>query len=185
MTFTYEGAELSSTLKTYTKTGDEYRVVFLDGTERTYRSNSTESTRLDNLLLEQALKRDAEMQISVIELKRILLTFCFVFCNSVLTLSVKKREEMIGIAAFILTVVSLDNITDLIEKVKELKKYKIFIEMIDQLKLVDNTELLKCVEFDNIYQIPISLSTIDEYSYAEVKCIRRELKRMLNEKSGN
>lgn len=185
MTFTYEGAELSSTLKTYIRTGNEYRVVYLDGAERVYEADYKESARLDNLLLEQAIKRDNEMQISIIELKKLLLTFSFLFCNSVMALSIKRKEDIIGLLAFILTVVNLDNISDLLAKIKELKKYKIFMEIMEELKTVNNTELLKCIEIDNFYQIPLSLATLDEYTYGEVKSIQKELTRILNKKNGN
>jgi len=39
-------------------------------------------------------------------------------------------------------------------------------------------ELLECVEFDHMYQIPLDLCHIDEYSYGDMKRIRKNLDKL-------
>jgi len=53
----------------------------------------------------------------------------------------------------------------------------------DRIKCVNETELLKCVEFDTFYQKPLDLRYLDEYTLGDMKRIRSELPK-LEQKTG-
>ena len=49
-----------------------------------------------------------------------------------------------------------------------------FLEMAGDLKDKDQTELLKTVEFDTFYQRPLSIESLDEFTYGDVKLIYKK-----------
>ena len=62
---------------------------------------------------------------------------------------------------------------------REMKKYKLFLEFVDDLDIVNQSSSLKLVCFDNIYQIPVDIDTIDEYfSYSDIKILNKQYKRL-------
>lgn len=63
----------------------------------------------------------------------------------------------------------------------ELKKYRLFIDMMEELKTINISKLLECVEFEHMYQILLDLCHIDEYSYGDMKRIRKNLDKIKDE----
>ena len=45
------------------------------------------------------------------------------------------------------------------------------------LSIINNSAFLKCIEFENMYQIPVDIETIDSYTYGEMKSIYKEYKK--------
>ena len=51
----------------------------------------------------------------------------------------------------------------------ELLKYQYYLEMYLSGYFNDNPEVLNKLEFDKIYQIPLTINTLDKYSYGDIK----------------
>lgn len=85
------------------------------------------------------------------------------------------NKNTIGAIIFVLkSLIELKYSMSINKKVNELKKYKLFLEMVKDLDEINKSGILKCIEFENIYQIPLDITTIDEYSYSDIKKIYKK-----------
>lgn len=185
MTFTYEDADLSTTIKRYFKNGYNYEVEYLGGSiAEYYCSNELEEDRLENLMLEQVLEREEKMNIKELEVsKEILRVISYLSCFAC-ALSIEEQKSLLTLIAGISCILSIKDFRQKRKMLNELKKYQIYIDIMDRIKVVNQTELLKCVEFDSYYQEPLNLSNLDNYSLTDIKRIRKNLS-ILEEKKGN
>lgn len=184
MTFTYDGADLSTTIKTFSREGCNYHITYLDGSESHYYcSSEDEEERLYSLLLDQVLKRDENMQLKEIELSKEILKITMLLSSYLFVLSTVEQESLYSLISILAGIFSIKNYRERRRKINELKKYKIFVDIMDRIKEVRESELLKCVEFDTFYQIPLKLTHLDEYTLGDMKRIRTELPK-LEQKSG-
>jgi len=62
-------------------------------------------------------------------------------------------------------------------KLKELKKYKLYLSMKDDLEKEENEDILDVIEKEKIYQIPLDINSISKYSYYDIKLLKKELDR--------
>lgn len=62
------------------------------------------------------------------------------------------------------------------KKIIELKKYKLFLDLVDHLDDINDSEFLKCIEFEKLYQKQFDINTLDEYTYGDVKTIYKSYK---------
>ena len=176
MTFTYEGADLSTTIKNFSQNGLNFRVEYMDGSESYYySSNETEYERLTKLMVEQAILREEKMQLETLGIKKQLAKFTTMLASYLSVLSISKQKDLISIISILIAIISLKNYRDMKKKIKELKKYQIFIDMMDELKGVNESKLLECIEFEHMHQIPLTINHLDEYSFGEMKRIRNNL----------
>ena len=175
MNFSYNGVDPSKTIKRLYKGDGKLIVEHLDGSlEEFFYSISNEET-LENIMIAQALKRDKNMNLSKIKLKNSLDIILSSVCLSVVALSAqKKREDLLPVSIGAL-LFSFHNIKDNIEKIRELKKYKLFFKLFEDLGFINKSGILKCVEFDSICQKPFDITTLDDYTYGDVKAINKEL----------
>ena len=185
MKFTSDGADLGSTIESYSRKGNYYKIKYLDNSESSYVSNnSDEVKRLQNIMLEQARERDAHEKISIIKLKRNILMVSSYLAALSTCMAYDKGNDLLTFISFILTGIT-DNIwRNKNEKIRELSKYKIFLDMVDDLKLFNESEILKCIEFENIYQRNFNINEIDKYSCGEIKRIRKQVDKLKKEKNG-
>ncbi|MBQ8901981.1 MAG: hypothetical protein IJY87_02815 [Bacilli bacterium] len=184
MTFTYEGADLSTAIKSFSKMGCNYHIIYMDGSESQYYcSREDEEERLYNIMLEQALERNAKMNLKELEVTKEILKLMMVLSSYLYVLSLKEQEITYSLISVLAGIFSIKSFRERRKKLKELQKYQIFIEIMDRIKCVNETELLKCVEFDTFYQKPLDLRYLDEYTLGDVKRIRNELPK-LEQKTG-
>ena len=177
MTFTYEGADLSKIIKKYFKNGNNYTIQYLDGTNFDYCSlASNEEQNIKCNMIKQAIERQVNISTKSIS------TINYVsLLNSILSaigtsIGIKNNKEILSIILFILLPFSLYNYKKSSSKLNELKKYRMFLELIDDLDKINNSQFLKCIEFDNYYQKQFDINTLDEYSYRDVKTIYKKFK---------
>lgn len=182
MTFTYEGADLSTTIKTFSQNGFNFHIEYMDGSENNYYcSNDLENERLINLMLEQIKLRDEKMNLETLSLKESLIKFTFVLSSCLNVLSISRQKDLISLISLLIAIISLKDLRTIKKRIAELKKYRLFIDMMEELKTIDISKLLECVEFDHMYQIPLDLCHIDEYSYGDMKRIRKNLDKLKDE----
>lgn len=176
MTFTYDSADLSRIIKNFRQDGYNFYVEYLDGSvSEYYCANDEEYNRLINLMLEQALDRQKNMNVEYLEINKNLAGIISLLLSYLTSLSVERKQATLALISFILLIISCKDIKTKRRKIKELKKYQIFFEIMDEIKEVNETELLRCVEFEPMYQIPLTINHLDEYSYGEMKRIRKNL----------
>lgn len=182
MNFTYDGADLSKTIKALQNKGNSYSIEYLDDSSSHYFcSDSKELQRIKDLMIEQAIQRQKNMDIKTFDfIKNTYLGGSFI---SSLAISITQNQNKNALSCLFLIslLFGIYKYRDSSKKIKELKKYKLFLELLPHLNEVNTSEILKCIEFDNIYQIPVDITTLDEYSYNQIKTIYKTYK----EKSKN
>lgn len=179
MNFTYDGAKEEEIIKNYVRSGNYYQIEYLDGNVVTYVSfDENEEDNLKNQMLKQAQEREEKTDIKDDRLIRAGgLILAGISCLGVAVYMAKKYPELAVISsATAVWGFSLASCNK--EKLKELKKYKMFLEMVKNVPehQLDNswTELSSV---DKIYQIPVmNINTIDNFEYSDVKQIYKKFK---------
>lgn len=62
-------------------------------------------------------------------------------------------------------------------KLKELKKFRLYYSIKDELNKLENQDITKIIEAESIYRDPINIGTLDNFSFSEIKLLKKELKR--------
>lgn len=175
MTFTYDSADLSKTIKDFYRDGMVYNVNYLDGSSSNYVcSSEKEEARIKDLMIEQAIDREGMMKIKDVELlKNLNITAAFV---SSLGVSMMANYEQYVLSTLLVggTIFTLYQSRKSKRQLYELKKYKLFLEMNEDMVRTNKTVPLEIMEHDKIYQAPLGINTLDSYSYGEVKRLYKE-----------
>lgn len=178
MTFTYDNADLSRTIKDFYRDGMAYYVNYLDGSSSNYVcSSETEEERLKDLMVEQALDRQGMMKIRDVELlEKMNVAAAFI---SAAGISIMANYEQYALSALLLggTFATVGKARKLKCQLYELKKYKLFLEMSDDVARGNGEIPLEVVDHDKIYQVPLGINTVDRYSYGQVKTLYKEFYR--------
>lgn len=177
MTFACLESDISRIIKSFSVDGYNYTIIYLDGSISQYICyNENEKIRLTKIMLEQAIYR--QENINEEHLIKIMQTG---YANALLSMILGGiylvNINTIGTIVFMLiSLIELRVSIGSHSKLNELKKYKLFLEMAKNLDSINQSRILKCIEFENIYQIPLDITTIDEYSYSDIKRIYKEYK---------
>lgn len=179
MTFTYDGADLKTTIKRYESFGNYYHIEYLDGScSNYYCSDEKETERIENVMRKQAIDRQRMMDVEEIirTVHKNLAGASLTFLSS----SVLYNYNEFSLCALTMAGagICLNGAKTGISRVKELKKYKLFLEMEENLSGIDECELLSEVEPDHIYQIPFTINHVDDYSSREMKILSKKMDRM-------
>ena len=67
------------------------------------------------------------------------------------------------------------NIGEKMRKVNELKKYRLYLNMLKEIENVDEEELSRSIEFEKIDAFPLTIDNLDYYSYGQIKRVRKYL----------
>lgn len=171
MNFTYDGADLGKIIKSFSNNGDNFSLEYLDGSVSSYVcSNNNERQRIINLMIKQAEERQENINLDKLELRKKCDLIITAISSVVASVHINNNKQLLLVLLFLFVFINYEyKITN--RKVKELKKYKLFLELLPYLEEVNNPEILKCVEFDKIYQKDLDITTLDEYSYSQVKTI--------------
>lgn len=178
MNFTHSNADKAKIIKEIEHQGCNYLVTYLDGKSAQYISyDENEYEKLRNIMIDQAIERQNNIDIDDLSFKKglsimssLVLLNGYIYVNGV-------DNSNITLLLILLLIICRYNYKENSRKLKELKKYKLFLEMIDDLDYINNSNILKSVEPENIYQIPLDINTLDRYSYSEIKTIKKELKK--------
>lgn len=158
-----------------------FKEIYLDGHTIGGFNDKSYAKELDSKLLDLAKKRDEETFSDVrFQFDKDLMIF-------LLTAPVAIASAMasVGVLFIIAGSISLYFASKLPKdkwKLNELKKYRLYISMMDELAKTENINILDAIEFERIWQIPLSINTIDRYSYRDMKVLKKELKRKNNKK---
>ena len=175
MNFTYYGANLSEIIKTYKKNGYSYHIEYLDGSSSDYTCyNEEEELKIKSTMLKQAMERQDKMGEEYIENSKNfnkIATIASAIGTVYFTSNSKLLLTMLSTAVLL---PAADLWMKKNKALKELKKYRMFLEMANDLSEVNQTELLKTIEFDTLYQTPLSIENLDEFTYGDVKSIYKK-----------
>lgn len=179
MTFTYDGADLSKTIKHIHIDNRECLVEYLDGSSIIFTCLDKEQLKkFKEIMIEQAKDRKNNINIKNIRFNEI--SGIAGICGSLLTIISSnniKNKQILYLISFLLLMYSQKMRKTHSEMIKELKKYDLFLELADDLDTINNSRFLKCVEFEPISQIPFDIDTLDRYSYKDVKTIYKTYKK--------
>ena len=178
MNFTYSNADKSKIIKEISHEDCNYMITYLDGKSTQYINyNKNEIERLKNLMIDQAIERQNNINLDNLTLKKglsiissVALLEGYIFVNGI-------DNSKLTLLLIILLIVCKYIYKENSKRIRELKKYKLFLEMLDDIDYINNSNILKLVEPENIYQIPLDINTLDRYSYGEIKTINKELKK--------
>lgn len=186
MNFTYQGADLSKVIKTFERSENNFHIEYMDGSTANFCCDSEkEADKIRKEMVEQAIDRQNNMNMSSIEKAKIFnqLFTILASINTVVLFNFKK--EIIALLVLIVGALFEVKTTNKRETLKELKKYKLFLEMIDDIDYINSGKFLNCVEPDSLFQIPLGIDTLDRYSYGDIKIINRTLmkEKKMNQKT--
>lgn len=177
----YDGKEENrEIIKSYSATTDYIKVNYLyNDSSYTYTYSKAKEEEIINLMIEQALLRDKELfnkvyKKTLIHLSQTLLSIIPVI------LSLKDELQLLLCLSFVAGLIATMNLTESYEKLKEMKKFRLYNSIKEELDKPENNDITKIIEFDPIYREPINIGTLDKFSYNDVKTIKKELKRRNN-----
>lgn len=161
-------------ISNYEKYYNNIIVKYINGEERIF--SISEKNNIEQEMIKQARNRDEELFEKVYwEKKKYILQFAASFIP--LTMSAKIQFALVFYIAFIYATVKLYQIVKTHKKLEELKKYRLFLGMQSELEKEKNSDITKIIEIDPYERKEININTLDDFSYNDVKIIKKELKR--------
>ena len=164
-----------------------YKVNYLDGTSKSFYTNDKEHLKeLEKIMIEQAFDRDEEMYKSKKD---------EAFCNTAMSivtiisyscLNIITPKDLKTIFVILTAFIATANVNMTVhskKQLKELKKYRLFLEMYKDLEKIENKDITKILELDPYYRKNLNITTLDDFKLREVKMIKKELKRRSNNKT--
>lgn len=175
MTF-YDGEENEKIINGY-KINDNYvEIIYLDGSSELVDKTDGIIKEIDNELEIFAKKRDKDLYKNL-EIERNRNLILFLVSLPLCLMSIKRNILSIILVSLLINYYSFCKYLDNNKKLKELKKYRLYLSMMNDLKKDKNQDITRVIEFDSFYREPININTLDEFSLREVKIIKKELKR--------
>lgn len=181
----YDGKENDrEIIKDYSANNQYIKVNYLfDDSSFTYQYSKEKEDEITKQMIEQALKRDEELYDKLY--KKTKEYFAQTLLSLItLIMSIKGEIQLTLCLSFIAGLIASMNLTESYEKLKEMKKFRLYHSMKEKLDNPENKDITKIIEFDPMYRDPINMGTLDKFTYNDVKMIKKELKRR-NDITGN
>lgn len=175
MTF-YDGEENEKIISEYKINGNYVEIIYLDGSSELVDKTDGIIKEIDNELEIFAKKRDKDLYKNL-EMERNRNLVLFLVSLPLSLMSIKRNILSIILVSLLINCYSFCKYLENNKKLKELKKYRLYLSMMNDLKKDKNKDITKVIEFDSFYREPININTLDEFSLREVKIIKKELKR--------
>jgi len=135
---------------------------------------------LTKQMIEQALKRDEESfnnikkEVGIYFTEMLLSLLSLIFC-------LEGKLQFLFCVSFIAGAVASMHLIESYEKLKEMKKFRLYYSLKEELDKPENNDITKIIEFESFYREPrINIGNLDKFSYGDVKRIKKELKRRNN-----
>lgn len=169
MTFIDKNSDPSIIIKDYRVKGDNYLVEYLDGSKNNYYcSSDNEESRIKEEMIKQAIERKDKINIKLLELASDS-SLIVALLSTICSLAIKNSG--MTIAMLLVVIASIYTFAKNSRKIKELKKYEMFLEMKDSLNEINTPKYMKHIEFENIYQKDLGINTVDDFTYGETKTL--------------
>lgn len=159
-------------IKRYEKDGREYKVEYLDGSVATYICPDDDHEQfIIDTMLEQINNTCTIQNYDKEKFKRDANIISAITSSILLSVSTHNNEELAGAVMLLVAYFNICGIIKHKNNLKTLKKFKMFLEMHPDLDKINKSDFLKCIEFDNMYQIPLNINTLYDYNYGDVKIL--------------
>ncbi len=172
MTFTYEGADLSRVIDCIYCEGNSFNIYYLDGSKSTYFcSDKEEKEKIKRLMIKQAEERSQKLNINYLNDKikfNLLHSLNFVAFATLWTVA-EKKVTIPALALITLASVQIKNYFSNKTRIEELKKYKMFLELLDTLDEINE-------DYGKPKFLPLDIDTLDSFSYKEIKSLYKYYK---------
>lgn len=170
-------------IKKYEKDGNYYKVEYINGEiSEYYCTNDSHEQELIDKMLEQIKSEQSQEKIDKSIFRRNRNIVSATTATLLTSTAILSNEDLSGTVMMLVAYYSLCRIIKHQKRINELKKLKMFLEMNPYLDRINKSDFLKCIEFDNIYQTPLNINTIKDYSYGDVKTLYKKYK-TINEKN--
>lgn len=166
MTF-YDKKDLGKIIGHYEFKDDKYIVEYLNGDDvKYYNSNKDHYKELNKKMLEQAKYRDKDLYASY--RKKYILTYVkFILFAMMVDFVIDSN-----VLSFIMCIIYfLATSFKVVPEYRELKKYHNYLEIEEKLENDDN--ILKDFGYDEIYDLPLNINTLDDYPNTEINKIKK------------
>lgn len=171
MTF-YDKKE-DETIKLYEEKDNHYEIYYLSGKTISYYQNEN---RLKNEMLEQAMQRDDELFEKIQDKTRLSL-LGYVSSFIPLIYGLKFEVDISLFIAYIYGFITLYNLKKNNKKLIELKKYRHYIELKNELEKFKNKQKNeKTISYIKGFENNININKLDLFSINEVKKLKKEIK---------
>lgn len=179
MTFSYEGVNLSKTIKKYERNENEYLIEYLDGSSYNYISYEyDEEEKIKKQMLEQAKERKELFDLHFLNFTDTVYLISGLLSAVGLSFSLIENENNFKHFWIILLIISIYKFKQTGNKLQELEKYRLFLELIEELgeEELNNPKYTKCYEFDSLYAKKIDIGSLDSFDYRDIKRIYTKYK---------
>jgi len=177
MTFTHDNADLGKIIKRYDVTNNVYTIDYLDGSTSSYYLSCDNTNKLNEIMLNQIIERDNSDLFDKLSKQ---IKDCLKSLIIFIPVTILCKITFFNIILILLIALILNKCISNKRKINELKKYKLFLEMINDLDKVNDSKFLKQFEFDNLYHQQITINSLDDLSYGYVKKVYKSLKKETN-----
>ena len=175
----YEGKE-DTAIKEYTKEGIWYEIVYLNK-ESDYYPNEDPNHELEiqERIIKQAIEREKEL-LKRYNYEEIISSIIFFMSLPTTCIGWTKGPLNLLIISGIISVLSAIKLIKTKRRLKDIKKYRMYLDMKEDLEKKENKDIYKILEHESCYQIDLDLKTIDKYSYGDVKTLKKEIEKRNN-----
>ena len=180
MNFIDKNKDPSIIIKKYIRRDNSYTIEYLDGTVSNYYCSALDhEEKIKIKMLDQAIERQNVVSISNLNIKKRseLLIFTISSLSTIALLS--SNMPLFSFFTILALLFSATKSLETSKKVKELKKYELFFELIPHLDVINKSNFLRCIEFDTFYQKDLDINTLDEYSYGDIKTLYKKYRTTL------
>ena len=179
----YEGKE-NEAIKEYTKEetkdGTWYEIIYLNN-ESDYYPNEDPNHELEiqERIIKQAIERENEL-LKKYNYKEIMSSIIFLMSLPTTCIGWTKGPLNLLIISGLISLLSGIKLIKTTRRLNDIKKYRMYLDMKDDLKKKENSNIYKLIEHEGCYQIDLDLTTIDKYRYGDVKTLKKEIDRRNN-----
>jgi len=130
-------------------------------------------------MLEQAIDRDQNMDKEQYNFLSSLYTGAALISGTTFATAISKTNAEVGIVSVLTLGLCSLYIIDNRKTVNDLKKYKMYLEMVGDGSYLENPNVLDVIEHERIYQIPLTINNLDKYSYGDIKVLYKDYKKTI------
>lgn len=167
-------------IKKYEKDGNCYKIEYMNGDiSKYYCSSDSYEQELIDKMFEQIKSEQSQKNVERATFRRNRNIVSSGVATLLFSTSIHNNKELSAIVMMLVAYYSLCRVFTHQKRINELKKIKMFLEMNPYLDKINKSDFLKCIEFDTMYQTPLNINTINDYSYGDVKILYKNYKSKL------
>lgn len=179
----YEGEEpLENIIQSYTIIGKDIIICFLDGSSILIENINKETIKvIEEKMLNQLKDRNSNFDIKYFQRKEKLdLTLLISLLGGTIANKIKNitMPEYMSILLLISTIYLYYTTYSEIEKITDVKKSNLFLDMYDELQIPKVQSAISNLLGDNLYTRDLTINTLDDFSYRTIKQIHKKIKKL-------